>query len=230
MLLLPLRFEHEILGPRPGLNPILVALCAGVFVAGWMGGLSLDEAELSRGSAPWTWVTYGFVHANLFHLGGNLIVAWIFGNTLERQSGPALHALIYFLGLIVAGAAQLVATPEWSVLGASGAIYALVGHEIARHPRRRLRFVWWFVFRWGAFYAPVWLMLPIGAGFELLAWLGGDHSIATAAHGAGFCVGWLAGRAGRFMARRRPQAETGERAPIPYSCEDYEEAGEERAP
>lgn len=194
MFLLPIKFEHEILGPPPWLNWTLGCVSLAVFFGSWVFDWSVDDILLRKDAAPWTWLSYGFAHANLFHLVGNMLFAWIFGNTLERQLGPPCYALLYVIGLILSGAAQLAWTPDVAILGASGAIYALIGFEVARHPHRRIRFCWWFVFRWGHFLGPVWLLLPIGAAFDLLAWLEGNHSIATAGHLAGFGTGWILGR------------------------------------
>lgn len=201
MILLPIRFEHEILGPRPWLNWALGLASVAVFFAAWLGDFPASELALSRDSAPWTWLSHGFVHASLLHLGGNLLYAWIFGNTLERQLGPARFALLYASGLIIGGAAQLAWSDEGLILGASGALYTLVGFEIARHPRRRVRFVWWFVFRWGSFFGPVWLLPLFGGVFELLAWMGGNRSIGTAAHVGGLIAGLLIGKAVRHLSQ-----------------------------
>jgi membrane associated rhomboid family serine protease len=78
-----------------------------------------------------------FLHGGLFHLGGNMLYLWIFGRTIESTLGHARFAAIYALGGVVAALAQAAADPASAVpmIGASGAISAILGAYLLLHPR-----------------------------------------------------------------------------------------------
>lgn len=77
-------------------------------------------------SAPWTIVTAMFAHSGVGHLVSNTISLLIFGLILEGRIGPKrVLYLFLFAGLTVNLLTPL--TPYTRVLGASGAVFALVG-------------------------------------------------------------------------------------------------------
>ena len=69
---------------------------------------NFEEADWLRwmlltgdGLHPLQWVTHGFLHANIFHLAGNMVFLWAFGLIVEGKLG-ALAFLGLYLGLDVA--------------------------------------------------------------------------------------------------------------------------------
>jgi membrane associated rhomboid family serine protease len=90
--------------------------------------LSLDG--MSRGYF-WELVTFQFLHANLLHLGFNLLGLWMFGRWVEERLGRAHFLKIYFLGGLAGGILQMLLATVFptrlgaSVLGASAGIFAL---------------------------------------------------------------------------------------------------------
>jgi membrane associated rhomboid family serine protease len=79
----------------------------------------------------WQFVTYMFLHANLFHLLGNMLVLWFFAPRLEYRWGTAAFLRFYFVvgvgaGLFHTAAAYLSGNPGSPMLGASGAMYGIM--------------------------------------------------------------------------------------------------------
>ncbi len=78
-------------------------------------------------TAPWQLFTYMFLHADIDHLGYNMIALFLFGLIAERVVGTRNFLLAYFAGGIVAGIASTVLYPNSTSLGASAAVYTLIG-------------------------------------------------------------------------------------------------------
>ena len=75
----------------------------------------------------WRIVTGTFLHADLRHLLFNMLVLYLLGRRLERFVGPALLAGIYVVSLLGGSAGALLLRPDAFVVGASGAVYGLMG-------------------------------------------------------------------------------------------------------
>lgn len=77
-------------------------------------------------------LTYGFLHGGLLHLGMNMLALYMLARSLGiAMSGVAMVGL-YFVAQVVAGIVQLwLSDSPYPVVGASGAIFGLVGAELA---------------------------------------------------------------------------------------------------
>ena len=141
------------------------------------------------------WITSLFVHQDLGHLLGNMLVfALVAGPFLEAAWGPAFFLALYLLGGVAAGAAQTIGQGGSVVplIGASGAISACLGAFALRFAHRRVRMAYWFfLFVRGTFLVPAWLYALLGFGADLLFLsIGGRAShVAYAAHVGGFLFG-----------------------------------------
>jgi membrane associated rhomboid family serine protease len=98
---------------------------------------------ISESSLPPAWVTVFtsmFMHANILHIGGNMLFLGIFGPTIEDTMGRARFVAFYLLGGLAALATQVAfnASSTTPVLGASGAIAAVMGGYILLYPRARI--------------------------------------------------------------------------------------------
>jgi membrane associated rhomboid family serine protease len=84
-----------------------------------------------------TIVTSMFMHANLVHLGGNLLFLWIFGDNVEDALGHGRYLSFYLLGGLAAAIAQVATSGPSPVpmVGASGAIAAVTGAYLVLFPR-----------------------------------------------------------------------------------------------
>jgi membrane associated rhomboid family serine protease len=75
----------------------------------------------------WRLITSGFLHANLLHLGMNMLILWLVGAPLEEMLGRGRYVLLYFVSLLAGAAGALLQAPLVPTVGASGAIFGLFG-------------------------------------------------------------------------------------------------------
>ncbi len=133
------RFQRVLGGHPLTATKAIIAVNAAVFVIGVVvdGGL-VATGELQRdygiyGPAIdqtgqwWRIVSGGFLHAGLLHLGMNMLFLWILGRQLEPALGSARFVIVYAAGLLGGSAGALLLDPLALTVGASGAIYGLLG-------------------------------------------------------------------------------------------------------
>ncbi len=144
--------------------------------------------------APWTIVTSLFVHGSIWHLIFNMLTFYFFGTFLLRLIGTRTFLLIYFLGGIVGNIffmlfafAGFLTSPYSTVIGASGAVFALGGTLAVLTPRLRVY----------AFPIPVPMPIWVAVigGFFIMSFFSG---IAWQGHLGGLVFGLIAG----FILRR----------------------------
>ena len=75
----------------------------------------------------WRIVTGTFLHADLRHLIFNMLVLYLLGRRLEHTVGPALLAGTYVASLLGGSAGALLHRPDVAAVGASGAVYGVMG-------------------------------------------------------------------------------------------------------
>src|SRR5262249_38849169 len=78
----------------------------------------------------WRFVTAGFLHLGVIHLGLNMVVLSMLGPPLERELGPVRFSALYLLGLVASSLGPLLVDPNGAAVGASGAIFALMGTTV----------------------------------------------------------------------------------------------------
>jgi membrane associated rhomboid family serine protease len=88
---------------------------------GLLGGLVDREGDIYR------IVTYGFLHADFRHIALNMLMLFLLGRRLEARSGWARFTGIYFVSLLGGAAGAMVHHPGAFTVGASGAIYGVMG-------------------------------------------------------------------------------------------------------
>jgi membrane associated rhomboid family serine protease len=152
-----------------------------------------------------------FLHGDLWHLGGNMLYLWIFGNNIEDRLGPFLFLLFYILSGLAAVALFVTLNPNGTVpmIGASGAIAGVLGAYFVLFPRARILTLVWIIFIIRLVWLPAililgyWFVIQLLMGMSSLAGQGGG--IAWFAHVGGFAFGWLWFR-GRSIIGGRPNA------------------------
>jgi membrane associated rhomboid family serine protease len=179
--------------------PPVTRWLAVLFFAGWLAEMMLRfRLNFYLGLVPfnlvsqhWLWqaFTYIFIHANFWHLLFNGFMLWMLGRLLEPAMG-ARRFLLYFLGC---GAAAAVLTAAWQpssltpVIGASGAIYGLLGAFAFLFPDTRVYL--YFLFPMSA------RTLAIALGVMEFAFTlaGGRSGISNITHLGGLAAGlaWL---------------------------------------
>jgi membrane associated rhomboid family serine protease len=142
-----------------------------------------------RHGAVWQLLTATFLHLELLHLLGNMLFLWIVGRELESMYGSRDFLALYlgaavFSSLVWAGCDLAWGSGGARMLGASGAVLALVVLYALHFPRRELLFM---------FVIPVemWLLVVLFIAYQVFL-LTQDATIeAVEAHLAGAAYGYL---------------------------------------
>lgn len=155
-----------------------------------------------------------FLHGGWVHLLGNMLFLWVFGDNVEDALGHLRYLAFYLLGGLGAGALQVYmdSGSPLPVIGASGAIAAVLGAYLVLYPRATvLVLVPFFFFATFAVPAVVligsWFLIQLFNGVASIGYaVGAAGGVAWWAHVGGFGSGLLLVWA---LRRRR-------RWPLPY--------------
>ena len=167
-----------------GVVQVLLAL---VGVDPWYFALAWPLAD-----RPWTLVTSIFAHGSLGHLLSNLLGLVVVGIFLERRTSPTRFYAFFLVAGVAAGVAQVAVTTlvfgqQTAVLGASGAVFALLGYVLAANRLTE-------TIAAGIAVSPrVQLAVVFGVAGTLTVVTAGA-GVALIAHFTGLSLGLLAGR------------------------------------
>ncbi len=75
----------------------------------------------------WRLITAAFLHYGPFHLGMNMLALYWFGTPLEEALGRGRFVLLYLVSGLAGSAGALLASPTAVTVGASGAIFGMLG-------------------------------------------------------------------------------------------------------
>lgn len=175
---------------------LLFGLAGGKQYAGFVMEYGLIPAHLE---AP-DFVTAMFLHADLFHLLGNMLFLWICGDNVEDRFGHLAYLGIYLGSGLAASIAHIAMASGSDVpcIGASGAIAGVLGAYVVLFPQARIKFFYWFGIFWtGVTY--IRSMWAIGFWFVEQFFMGSLDSlqsddmtgVAYWAHVGGFVLGGL---------------------------------------
>jgi membrane associated rhomboid family serine protease len=144
-------------------------------------------------------ITAMFLHGGWFHIVGNMIFLWVFGDNVEDAVGHFRYLAFYLLCGIAATAAQVGIDPNSQVpmLGASGAIAGVLGAYLVLYPRATIATLIMPFFFWTA-YVPAflligfWFFLQLFNGVASIGYaVGASEGVAWWAHVGGFSAGFL---------------------------------------
>lgn len=161
-----------------------------------LGGPALvreGSGVVEIGFQPWQLVSYAFLHGGFVHLALNLFAMYMFGGPIERTLGPGHYTIYYFVCVIGAAVAQLVALgPQdatgdfFPTVGASGGVYGLLLAFGVLYPRQII------VPLFPPIPMPAWLFVTLFGALELYLGLAQAQSpIAHFAHLGGMAVGFV---------------------------------------
>jgi membrane associated rhomboid family serine protease len=159
-------------------------------LAAWDAGDYLSEETF-------TLISSQFLHGGWLHVLGNLLYLWIFGNNIEDRLGRLAFLGFYLAGGIAAALAQVAVDPTSDVpmIGASGAIAAVLGAYLVLFPRARITSLVFLGFFYQLIDVPAiivlafWFVLQLIDGLASLGMTGSGAGIAFFAHIGGFVFG-----------------------------------------
>ena len=148
-----------------------------------------------RLSDPSTFLTSMFLHGGVMHLLGNMLFLWIFGDNLEEEMGHLGFLAFYLAGGIAAAGLQVAADPRSTIpmVGASGAIAAVLGGYLLMFPKARVDILLFFVIIIRIIPVPAWLMLGVWFGMQVIGGYSANSQtggVAYWAHAGGFIAGF----------------------------------------
>lgn len=143
-----------------------------------------------------SYVTANFLHGGWLHLIGNMWFLWLAGFILEDNWGRLIYPAFYLL----AGAAALqfygwcAPGSYMPLVGASGAVAALMGAFLVRFPKLKIDMLLFAFFLRFRFKAPAYALLPLWLAMEFFygSALGVGSPVAHWAHVGGFLFGMAA--------------------------------------
>jgi membrane associated rhomboid family serine protease len=185
--------------------------------ANWVyDNFAMVPDEIIQGNNLHTLFTSLFLHADIFHIGGNMLYLYIFGDNIEDAFGHFRFLLFYFFCGLVADFAHILSVVSTAgllipTLGASGAISGVMGAYILLYPRARIETLVFAIIITvvsipAVFFLGFWFILQL-----LYTWLGIGGNVAYWAHIGGFVAGMILGLIAKR--RRKPKPE------IPYYTE-----------
>lgn len=152
------------------------------------GSLGLSVGGMLQGHL-WTLATYLFLHGGVFHLLVNMLMLYMLGSELERRVGIGHYLTLYFISGILGGLGWLMLTwpYEGVCVGASGAIFGLLGAFAMLYPNREMTVLVFFII-------PVtlraWVLAAVLGLLQLLMMISpAAGGIAYSAHLAGCLAG-----------------------------------------
>jgi membrane associated rhomboid family serine protease len=130
-----------------------------------------------------------FLHGGFFHLGGNMLYLWIFGNNIEDAMGHGRFFVFYLLAGIVAAFAQLLydLTSNIPMIGASGAVSGVLGAYLVLYPYARIKTLLFIVIFIKIVELPAVVLLTIWFFMQVL--YSSLEGVAWYAHIGGFVFG-----------------------------------------
>ncbi len=154
-----------------------------------MSWYALDAARPSL----YQYLTYQFLHGDIWHLVGNMLFLWIFGNAVCDRMGGLGYTLFYLAGGVFAGFGFAL-TADNPMVGASGAIAAVTTAFLALFPRIHITMLVWMFFVF-TFQVPAMILIV----FKIILWdnilapaidQGAASNVAYSAHLAGYAFGF----------------------------------------
>jgi membrane associated rhomboid family serine protease len=137
---------------------------------------------IALGHQYWRLITAMFLHAGLLHIALNMYALYLFGYLIEGAFGKARFLAIYFVAGFMASVTSFVfSSPFAPAVGASGAVFGLLGAWVAYNYRRRNYRINRAQLQWA--YMLIALNLILGfslAGIDNFAHVGGLLSGAVA--------------------------------------------------
>jgi len=114
----------------------------------WTFGSTPSLLWARQGAGIISTITSMFLHGGLDHLFGNMLFLWVFGRRVEDACGPWRYLFFYLLAGTTSDLMTALALPNMDIpgIGASGAIFGVVGAYFVLFPSGHIRTLWFISF------------------------------------------------------------------------------------
>jgi membrane associated rhomboid family serine protease len=210
--------DQDVRGAGPG---IVNWLLVGINVLVWLLMVTMNPqeaqaffmtfgavpVEIMRGQNLFSLITSIFLHGGWLHIITNMLFLAIFGDNIEVTLGHGWYFLFYLAGGLLASLTHIFIYPDSTIpmVGASGAIGAVLGAYVVMYPRSRVRvFIFPFIVTriTAVFFLGFWFILQLYTGVGAIAETAETDGVAVWAHVGGFVFGMVIGILFRGMRRR----------------------------
>ena len=193
MIIIPVRTDRQ-LQHTPWVNYLLIAANVLIYTATSGAGDHAKAPYLLLPTAPsvYQFITYQFLHASPYHLAGNMLFLYIFGNSVEDRLGKIGYLCFYLAGGVIAGLGHALLEPN-PVLGASGSIAAVTGAYLALFPKSVVTLFYWVILFIGFFEISSMLLILFRVAQDAFMFIADSGSVAYLAHLSGYAYGLLIG-------------------------------------
>lgn len=174
----------------PIANWLIMAINMVVYFLQATGKITQAEAyEIANSNwNPIEMVGSCFLHASLWHLLGNMLFLWTFGNAVCAALGTWRFVLIYLV-LCVLSTGVSTAMTDVGCIGASGAINGVVGIYLVLFPLNDVSCFWYCFYNWGTVEISGFWLVGLWFCFDIYGVAAGRGNIAYWAHIGGLLSG-----------------------------------------
>ncbi|MBW8034835.1 MAG: rhomboid family intramembrane serine protease [Planctomycetes bacterium] len=173
---------------QPFLNWLIIGVIILVFV--WQMSVDPEDHEdlLLDGYNVTGLFAHMWLHGGIFHIVGNLIFLWVFGNAVCAKIGNIKYLPVYIgVGLFSAFAFNLF--NDGKALGASGAINGIVGMYLVFFPLNDISCLWLMGIFTRRFTVSSYWMVLLWLAYDIYGVVAGGGAVAYTAHLGGFAMG-----------------------------------------
>ena len=137
-----------------------------------------------------------FLHGGLFHIAGNMLYLWIFGDNVEDSMGKVKFIIFYLLCGTIAALCQGFVDPssEIPMVGASGAIAGVLGAYLMLFPKANVKCLVFIIIIIQMIRIPAFIVLGfwiVIQFFNIPGSIDADGGTAYFAHIGGFLAGMI---------------------------------------
>lgn len=157
-----------------------------------------------------TLLTSMFMHGGIGHLVGNMLYLWIFGDNVEHRFGHLLFLVFYLFSGLIASFAQILLDPDSIIpnLGASGAIFGVLGAYLVLFPRNKVNVIvlYTIVSVPAIIVIGVWVAIQLFQTWGTMFQAGQTGGVAYMAHVGGLIAGVIMGFIARATIKEEPDS------------------------
>ncbi len=199
MLLVPYKMETTFTR-IPFTNAAIIVVTSLIFFLPFTGAITFNDLEPFV-LKDWDFsqlIGSAFLHGGFFHLLGNMLFLWIFGNAICGAVGNIAYPFLYLFLAIISGSTYLIMSSQ-PMIGASGAINGIVGMTLVFFPKNRIHTFYWFfipiiwLIKTGKFKTKTSWMILYWLIFDIFGAMAGGDGVAHWAHLGGFMGGVIVG-------------------------------------